>query len=588
MKSSDWMAGRRRRARAAGLCITCCTAAPSDGRSTCLKCSAEAGARVRRVRAKQRAIDEARRLAADMERAGDAARLHHLHDDAARYYADALDASALQTEDGARVAEKLAGVIALGHGPNDAAKLLDRVAAFYSDKPDAAAKSVDNLLQKSRLLHFESKHEAARALVRQAIRIAEGSAGRAVSQRAYVTMIGYMFVLGRDDEAEAYMHAIEPLEDDDDPSIRIAYFRTRAQLGANRGDAEEMIEYFDRAIAATQDSDDILRVVSIWSSYSLCAMKLGNIELATACCQRSLLLVRRFRVGWLTPVLCLDYADMLFQQGRADEALEYVLDAMRYDVRSTTLDQAFATDGIPIALYKKNEEVLQRCARPAVFEAAVEDADLATLGSLASAFAAWHDACGRPRQARDVLHRTTKRLAALGDPATRRMYSPFVWDFPIAVARFGAPSDVPIARAIIQSHADLPNAAIAQACLRLFDAFAISQSDPRGSERLAAEASRAFTELKWIAHAGLARTLLRREDGILPEEPHAAALLAGIFLTLTPRERQVAELALRGLTNRKIATGLAISEHTVESHMTSILGRLGLRSRHQLGDVAAQ
>ena len=208
MKSSDWMAGRRRRARAAGLCITCCTAAPADGRSTCLKCSAEAGARVRRVRGKQRAIDDARRLAADMERAGDAARLHHLHDDAARYYADALDASALQTEDGARVAEKLAGVIALGHGPNDAAKLLDRVAAFYSDKPDAAAKSVDNLLQKSRLLHFESKHEAARALVRQAIRIAEGSAGRALSQRAYVTMIGYMFVLGRDDEAEAYMHAI--------------------------------------------------------------------------------------------------------------------------------------------------------------------------------------------------------------------------------------------------------------------------------------------------------------------------------------------------------------------------------------------
>jgi DNA-binding NarL/FixJ family response regulator len=48
------------------------------------------------------------------------------------------------------------------------------------------------------------------------------------------------------------------------------------------------------------------------------------------------------------------------------------------------------------------------------------------------------------------------------------------------------------------------------------------------------------------------------------------------------REQQVAELVLQGLTNRAIADALSIKERTVESHMTSIMSRLGVRSRHQL------
>jgi DNA-binding NarL/FixJ family response regulator len=54
---------------------------------------------------------------------------------------------------------------------------------------------------------------------------------------------------------------------------------------------------------------------------------------------------------------------------------------------------------------------------------------------------------------------------------------------------------------------------------------------------------------------------------------------------LTSRERQVASLASKGLTNREIAHDLAISENTVESHMASIMNRWGIRSRHQLVDL---
>jgi RNA polymerase sigma factor (sigma-70 family) len=51
---------------------------------------------------------------------------------------------------------------------------------------------------------------------------------------------------------------------------------------------------------------------------------------------------------------------------------------------------------------------------------------------------------------------------------------------------------------------------------------------------------------------------------------------------LTPRERQVTELAADGRTNRQIAYALRISTETVKSHVRSALGKFGLRSKADL------
>jgi DNA-binding CsgD family transcriptional regulator/tetratricopeptide (TPR) repeat protein len=57
---------------------------------------------------------------------------------------------------------------------------------------------------------------------------------------------------------------------------------------------------------------------------------------------------------------------------------------------------------------------------------------------------------------------------------------------------------------------------------------------------------------------------------------------------LTPREEEVAALVSRGLTNRQIASELSISGHTVATHITKILKRLGLSSRSQLSAWVAE
>jgi ATP/maltotriose-dependent transcriptional regulator MalT len=62
-----------------------------------------------------------------------------------------------------------------------------------------------------------------------------------------------------------------------------------------------------------------------------------------------------------------------------------------------------------------------------------------------------------------------------------------------------------------------------------------------------------------------------------PEEPGLA--------TLTPREQEVAELACRGLSNACIAERLVVSVRTVESHLYSAYGKLGVPDRAALAAV---
>ncbi len=57
---------------------------------------------------------------------------------------------------------------------------------------------------------------------------------------------------------------------------------------------------------------------------------------------------------------------------------------------------------------------------------------------------------------------------------------------------------------------------------------------------------------------------------------------------LTPREREVLRLIARGYTYREIARELYISVKTVESHVSSVLRKLQLSTRHQLTRWAAE
>jgi len=66
-----------------------------------------------------------------------------------------------------------------------------------------------------------------------------------------------------------------------------------------------------------------------------------------------------------------------------------------------------------------------------------------------------------------------------------------------------------------------------------------------------------------------------------PAAPSAAEARAGAVV-LSPREREVAELVLAGMTYRQVGESLYLSAKTVEHHMARIKRRTGAASRSEL------
>ncbi|HEX2766033.1 MAG TPA: response regulator transcription factor [Candidatus Limnocylindria bacterium] len=64
----------------------------------------------------------------------------------------------------------------------------------------------------------------------------------------------------------------------------------------------------------------------------------------------------------------------------------------------------------------------------------------------------------------------------------------------------------------------------------------------------------------------------------------AAEAEGGLEALVSPRERDVLRALASGMTDRQIAESLAISPRTVESHVSSVLRKLGVRNRAEAAE----
>lgn len=98
----------------------------------------------------------------------------------------------------------------------------------------------------------------------------------------------------------------------------------------------------------------------------------------------------------------------------------------------------------------------------------------------------------------------------------------------------------------------------------------------RGERKLAREALERAEEIFAAVGAGLWVERAREELGRVP-------IRRGAGSDLTPTEERVAALAAAGRTNAEVAHTLFMSPKTVEANLTRIYGKLGIRSRAELG-----
>ena len=101
--------------------------------------------------------------------------------------------------------------------------------------------------------------------------------------------------------------------------------------------------------------------------------------------------------------------------------------------------------------------------------------------------------------------------------------------------------------------------------------------------------------LKNVTCDELTSAIRRAYQGSPTLAPEAAGVLIHAVVTpaqpegtLTPREREVLGLLVRGLTNTEIADDLVVSLSTVKTHVSSIIAKLGASTRTEAAAIAVR
>ena len=91
-----------------------------------------------------------------------------------------------------------------------------------------------------------------------------------------------------------------------------------------------------------------------------------------------------------------------------------------------------------------------------------------------------------------------------------------------------------------------------------------------------------------LALRALARGLLVFDEALLPRLSQPRPAPQAQPEPLTPRELEVLQLLAQGLSNRRIAERLGISEHTAKFHVNAIVTKLGAQTRTDAAIRAAR
>jgi len=550
--AKERVALRRERARKAGLCGVCCKGKPNFGRAICALCTAAKTERKKRRRDRDREAKALRGLSLQVEQT----------------------LTQNQTvEDELQLYTAIASSLYTGARPDLALPWFERIVErSLSIKEFRSQLSLAMLALPDQYWLASNTREAIQAAKRAELVIAS----EITSTQEYRELLHlartygniYRVASGHYSKAKRFVGSDENVVGAGRLG-HVLHAKLGAVISATRGDAPEAFSRFEAVL------EEGIRGTVILDHYALWAQALGHLDIAVKCYERALLLARDSPSVWRAPYILLCFANTVIRTGDYERAKKLFSDTITYDTQTPLLRVLRSAVALQLRQSLRNPDLFAGAVADDALDLALRSRNIRHFAPLASEYVKTAVARRDFRQAKSLI---TKALAMVPK-------ADHAWELFPLTAQYGTPQEVERVKFLLRERMKLPNNDVSSAYYELCEAYSCRRRKERVAARNHAQrAASAFERLGWRHQQTEASSLLGRRSLATRDASvtQSTTILSDLPFTLTSREKQVAELALRGLTNRVIADLLTISERTVESHMTSILNRLGLRSRWQL------
>jgi len=388
-------------------------------------------------------------------------------------------------------------------------------------------------------------------------------------------------------QAHRALANVQPMINPGDPEIMALYLQARAIASIKARMIDRAFETFELAVETARINGDGTLYGKILINYGTAEVQDGGIELAIPLLEEALETHRSLKSS--TSEALISLGEALFAAGDLQHAAAVLHEfhAMQGKGSATKSDLflAAAAVGIPVGMMLPDEALLGLSNDPALLDLGFAMGKQWLLGPLAEAFCMLYEYEGRRDEHDMLLTRCVDSFSSLDNSL----------NLAIRVARLGAARHLPRFSALMSRQCPGTSSYL-RAHKDVFDSFIQARRQIADRARqFGLRAAREFT----LAARPFMQALALEAAGLIEEAREvrhrcgARAEAIGLRWTgtpvdrrllteLTPRESQVAQFAARGLTNRKIAITLGLSERTVHRHCESIFSKFGIRSRWQL------
>ena len=518
--------------------------------------------------------------------AGDLAKTRHAYAQAAELYERALACGVAGERELIVLHEKAASAYESLGAPQ---KVLDhlQVAVDHYTATGDTVRLVETYIDLALALRRTAQTDSAFAVLRRASELGLSIEDDVLLMRIAVQLALLHAIAEEWPEVKAALHAAEPFIAHAGARDAVRFHSARAALHLADDELDGWERDSELAASIARAHGDPTLVAFALTSYGVDARKLARFDLASASFREATEAGIAYGPLYSVTFARLGYANVLYLTGKLRAALGLILEVLGDVHESTTIQILAGQFGVAIAIALRDDGLAQRCYSPDLLEAAFSTNEPIWYAPFAATIAEHQLANGDESAAVALLERM---LASLPDG----------WGdcealLPVAVCC--AQPEVQRARARFPEARGTAANPFVEAYRELYDAYAAARFGTRDEKLHHAKTAAALLR-------GLGMPLHEAEAYELAEEPARAVALCekvgaarlprrlgprsqrrSSATQLTAREREVVDVALRGMSNSAIADELSLSERTVEAHLAAAYRKLGVRSRGELISV---